>query len=167
MLVKCASLFIASLCILLEACDHSQPETSATFYTLTIGDHTAQVEVAHSDQKRTQGLMYRYSLGTNAGMLFVYPSSSKLSFWMKNTHIPLSIAFIATDGRITDILDMEVYDGRPDYLLPHYTSSEAVQYALEMQKGWFQQKQIQAGYYVKFGSELQQLLQKIGAIKEP
>lgn len=128
------------------------------YYHINIADYTAYVEVADSDAKRIQGLMYRTKLEPDSGMLFVYTHSEQLSFWMKNTHIPLSIAFITSDGNITDILDMDVYDGRPDYQLASYRSSRPVQFALEMQRGWFEQKQIHVGDRVQFSPELQQLI---------
>jgi uncharacterized protein len=85
--------------------------------------------------------MYRTALGENRGMLFIYPDERELSFWMKNTLIPLSIAYIDSEGRITDILDMKPLDDRP----PHYVSSEPVQYALEVNKGFFDKKGVKLG----------------------
>jgi uncharacterized membrane protein (UPF0127 family) len=75
--------------------------------------------------------MYRKSLDDGKGMLFVFDRDESLSFWMKNTLIPLSIAFIASDGRILEIRDME-----PESLTPVH-SSRSVRYALEVPQGWF------------------------------
>jgi uncharacterized membrane protein (UPF0127 family) len=88
-----------------------------------------------------RGLMYRTALGQDRGMLFVYEVEQHLSFWMKNTRIPLSIAFIDSTGRITDILDMKPLDDRP----PHYLSSEPVMYALEVNQGFFEERGVRVG----------------------
>jgi hypothetical protein len=74
-------------------------------------------------------------------MLFVYPDERVLSFWMKNTLIPLSIAFIASDGRIVDLQDMKPLDDDP----PHYVSAEPARYALEVNKGYFEKHGIKVG----------------------
>jgi uncharacterized membrane protein (UPF0127 family) len=95
-----------------------------------------RVEIADGPSEQERGLMYRTSLGEDRGMLFVFSSEQPRSFWMKNTKIPLSIAYIDSKGRITDILDMKPLDDEP----PHYTSSEPVQYALEVNQGFFEEK---------------------------
>jgi uncharacterized protein len=100
-----------------------------------------RVEIADDLYEQARGLMYRTALGENRGMLFVYPDERGLSFWMKNTLIPLSIAYIDSEGRITDILDMKPLDDRP----PHYVSSESVQYALEVNKGFFDKRGVKVG----------------------
>jgi uncharacterized protein len=100
-----------------------------------------QVEVADDVAEQAKGLMYRKALGEDRGMLFVYPDERKLSFWMKNTLIPLSIAYIDSEGRIVDILDMKPLDDKP----PHYTSSEPVQYALEVNQGFFEKVGVKVG----------------------
>jgi uncharacterized protein len=100
-----------------------------------------QVEVADDVNEQAKGLMYRKALGEDRGMLFVYPDERELSYWMRNTLIPLSIAYIDSDGRIVDILDMKPLDDRP----PHYVSSEPVQYALEVNQGFFEKKGVKEG----------------------
>jgi uncharacterized protein len=100
-----------------------------------------RVEVADDAAEQAKGLMYRSALGEDRGMLFVYPDERELSFWMKNTLIPLSIAYIDSEGRIVDILDMKPLDDRP----PHYVSSEPVQYALEVNKGFFEKRGVEEG----------------------
>ena len=100
-----------------------------------------KVEVADDLDEQAKGLMHRTALGEDRGMLFVYPAERDLSFWMKNTLIPLSIAYIDSEGRIVDILDMKALDDKP----PHYTSSEPVQYALEVNKGFFEKKGVKVG----------------------
>lgn len=108
------------------------------------GAAPVQVEFARTAEERTRGLMYRKNLPDGAGMLFVFERDEPLSFWMKNTFIPLSIAFIASDGRIIEIKDMRPRD------LTSVKSSRSVRYALEVPQGWFTRAGIQAGDVVKF-----------------
>jgi len=100
-----------------------------------------RVEVADNIFERARGLMYRRALGVNRGMLFVYPEEQRLSFWMKNTLIPLSIAFIDSERRIVDIQDMKPLDDEP----PSYVSADPAQYALEVNRGFFQERGVKVG----------------------
>jgi uncharacterized membrane protein (UPF0127 family) len=111
--------------------------------TLTIGTQTLTAEVATSPAQRETGLMNRFSLKPDHGMLFVFERSEPLSFWMHNTFVALSIAFIGADGRILNIEDM-----RPQTDDPHWSKGAAL-YALEMKKGWFAERGIVAGALVK------------------
>ncbi|MGZ5039331.1 MAG: DUF192 domain-containing protein [Usitatibacter sp.] len=104
-----------------------------------VGAHTLSVEVASSEPQRMQGLMFREKLGRNDGMLFVFDEPSYQSMWMKNTLIPLSVAFIDADGRILNILDME-----PQTLDTHTSAGPAV-YAIETNKGWFDENKVKPG----------------------
>ena len=118
--------------------------------TLTIhtsgGDEVeVRVEIADNFFEQTRGLMYRKELGEDRGMLFVYPQERELSYWMKNTRIPLSIAYIDSERRIVDILDMKPLDDEP----PHYVSSEPVQYALEVNQGFFEKRGVEEGNRVE------------------
>lgn len=121
----------------------AQAETSALpSIPLTIATHELHAEVAHTQQARAQGLMFRPMLPENVGMLFVFPQSAYYGMWMKNTMIPLSVAFIDEKGIILNIADMEPYT-----LTAHY-SAGPVKYALEANRGWFAHKKIQSGAYV-------------------
>ena len=100
-----------------------------------------RVEVADDIFERARGLMYRKALGVNRGMLFVYPEEQRLSFWMKNTLIPLSVAFIDSERRIIDIQDMKPLDDEP----PSYVSAEPAQYALEVNQGFFETRGVKVG----------------------
>ena len=100
-----------------------------------------RVEVADDIFEQARGLMDRTTLGVNRGMLFVYPEERELSFWMKNTLIPLSIAFIDSERRIIDIQDMEPLDDEP----PGYVSAEPAQYALEVNQGFFGERGVKVG----------------------
>jgi uncharacterized protein len=105
------------------------------------GEVRVRVEIADDDYERARGLMYRTALAENRGMLFVYGSEQKLSFWMKNTLIPLSIAFMDAEGRIVDIQDMKPLDDDP----PSYISAEPAQYALEVNQGFFEERGVEVG----------------------
>ncbi|MGZ8288701.1 MAG: DUF192 domain-containing protein [Telluria sp.] len=106
---------------------------------LTAGMHLIQAEVAQTDAQRQQGLMFREKMPTNHGMVFVFDQPTSQCMWMKNTPLPLSVAFIATDGKIVNIEDMQ-----PQTLDSH-CSTKPVKYALEMNLGWFKQKNVKPG----------------------
>jgi len=107
--------------------------------SLSINGHKIVVEVAATPEQRATGLMHRFSLRPDHGMLFVFERAEEQAFWMKNTFIPLSIAFIATDGRILNIDDMAPQDERL-----HWSKGPAL-HALEMRKGWFAERGIRPG----------------------
>ena len=115
---------------------------------IKVGPHPLKVEVAASDAELTQGLMHRTALGKDDGMLFIFGEPAYHGMWMKNTLIPLSVAFIDGDGRILNILDME-----PQTLDTHMAAGPA-RYAIETNKGWFAAKKIKAGDTVTGLAEL-------------
>src|SRR6266581_4343196 len=106
---------------------------------LVINGHRAVAELALRSETRTMGLMNRFSLQPDHGMLFVFSEPQPLAFWMKNTYVPLSIAFIGANGRILNIEDMA-----PQTEVTHPSRGLAL-YALEMKKGWFAERGIAAG----------------------
>lgn len=114
------------------------PETQ-----LRIRSHTIKAEIAQTEASRNYGLMNRASLAKDHGMLFVFDTVGRPCFWMKNTPLPLSIAFIDVQGVIVNMADM----------MPHSTNNHCpkrpVRYALEMSQGWFQEQGIEAGDHVK------------------
>ena len=107
--------------------------------TLTINGQKVFAEVVSTPQDRATGLMNRFSLQQDHGMLFVFERPEPLSFWMKNTFIPLSIAFLDASGRILNIEDMA-----PQTETTHGSKGPAL-YALEMRKGWFLERGVKAG----------------------
>ena len=108
--------------------------------TLTIGTtQKAVVEVADTPDVRATGLMNRFALQPDHGMLFVFDRPQPLAFWMKNTYIPLSIAFVDAGGNILNIEDMQPQDEST-----HWSRGQAL-YAIEMRRGWFAAKDIAAG----------------------
>ena len=124
-------LFLATLPALAEV----------TFKTTSVkvASHPLKVELAVEDAQRMQGMMFRKSMGKEEGMLFVFDEPAYHAMWMKNTLIPLSVAFIDKDGVILNILDME-----PQTLDSHMAAGPAV-YAIETNKGWFAAKKVKAG----------------------
>lgn len=110
---------------------------------LTAGMFVIDAAVAANDADREQGLMYRTSLAPNEGMLFVFNENAVHCFWMKNTLIPLSIAFMRADGTVTDIDEMQA-----ETTNNHCPKNNGV-YALEMSKGWFTSKGIKPGMKIQ------------------
>ncbi len=117
----------------------AQAATSLPTTTLSIGGHKIIAEIATRPDQRATGLMNRFSLQPDHGMLFVFERSEPLAFWMKNTYIPLSIAFIDERGRIVNIEDMA-----PQTEVSHWSTAPA-RYALEMRKAWFAERGIRPG----------------------
>ena len=106
---------------------------------LTAGMHRIDAQVAGTPEQRQTGLMLRKDMPQHEGMIFVFDQPTEQCFWMKNTLLPLSAAFIADDGTIVNIEDM-----KPQTLDAH-CSTKPVRYVLEMNKGWFAKKGIKAG----------------------
>jgi len=98
---------------------------------LTVDGHRITVELARRPDEQSRGLMFRQSLSPDHGMLFVFPRDDVQAFWMRNTTIPLSIAYADGHGKIVRIADLEPLDERP------VTSIAPARYALEMNRGWF------------------------------
>jgi uncharacterized membrane protein (UPF0127 family) len=118
-----------------HACPFDLPTT-----TIVIKGHKLTVEWAVTPEERSCGLSNRFSLDENKGMLFVYKSTRPLSFWMKDTHVLLSIAFLDKDGRIINIETMT-----PNQTQIKYRSVRPALYALETNRGWFQSHGIGIG----------------------
>jgi len=115
--------------------EKNTPET----VELRVGKDVYTVEVARTPEERQKGLMNRETLGEFRGMLFVFDRDQQLSFWMKNTLIPLSIAYLSKDGTIREIYDMEPQSTRP------VKSRYSVRYALELPQGAFERSGVSAG----------------------
>ncbi|PID27410.1 MAG: hypothetical protein CR982_05555 [Candidatus Cloacimonadota bacterium] len=111
---------------------------------LTINGKEIHIEIADNNYKRARGLMELDSLPKNSGMLFIFEKTDYLNFWMKDTYIPLSIAFIDREGIIVDIRDMEPLS------LDEVISSKPAIYALEMKRGWFEENDVLVGDKLEF-----------------
>lgn len=130
--------FLAAAALAFVALGASADTTFRTAQ-LKVGNHPLKVEVAANEPERMQGLMYRETLGKDDGMLFIFDELGYHSMWMKNTPLPLSVAFVDDDGKILNILDM-----KPHTLDSHMAAGPA-RYAIETNKGWFAAKKIKAG----------------------
>ncbi|MCJ7640950.1 MAG: DUF192 domain-containing protein, partial [Desulfobacterales bacterium] len=131
----------ALVLILLASLAHSQGLLKIPVY---LKNREVWVEVPKTPQERAQGLMGRRHLGENEGMLFIFETEDYHSFWMKNTLIPLSIAFIDREGKVVRIVDMEPLS------LESHPPPRPILYALEMKKGWFSTNGIRVGDVLRF-----------------
>ncbi len=110
-----------------------------------------KVEVAQSFSDRSRGLMHRTELAENSGMLFVFGAPQKLSFWMKNTYIPLSIAYIDQKKVIKEIHQMKAQSlMEREQTVESYPSQCRCQYALEVNQGWFKKHKVKVGDTIQF-----------------
>jgi uncharacterized membrane protein (UPF0127 family) len=111
---------------------------------LRLKDQTLQVELALTPAEQQQGLMFRKSMEPNHGMLFVFHEEQTLGFWMRNTYLPLSIAYLNAERKIVDIQDMQPLSEQI------HRSSQPAKYALEVNQGWFSTQQITLGTLAEF-----------------
>ncbi len=132
---------IVILLLLWISVAHSQNLSKIPLY---IKNKEIWVEVAKVPEERAYGLMGRRHLGRDEGMLFIFEKEDYHGFWMKDTLIPLSIAFINKEGRIMGITDME------PLTLESHNPPQPILYALEMKKGWFSANNIKAGDKIRF-----------------
>jgi uncharacterized membrane protein (UPF0127 family) len=128
---------LAALALAAAALAHA--EAPLPVRQVKVAGHALRVEVAATIEQRMKGLMFREKLGANDGMLFVFDEPGYHAMWMKNTPLPLSVAFVDGAGAILNILDME-----PHTLDQHAAAGPAV-YAIETNKGWFARRGIKAG----------------------
>jgi uncharacterized membrane protein (UPF0127 family) len=135
---------VLALLLLIPCC-----RNNADVIQVKVGEHTLTAEVARTPEQRRQGLMNRKTLGKDRAMLFVFEKDQKLSFWMKDTSIPLSIAYIAKDGTIKEIHRMRPYSEKA------VKSDHYVRYALEVNQGWFEKRGVEPGERVEFPEGLQ------------
>jgi len=115
------------------------PQLHLPRVVLTAGMHRIDAQVAQTPEERQIGLMHRQNMPGHEGMLFVFEQPATQCFWMKNTLLPLTAAFVADDGGIVNLVDMQ-----PQTLQSH-CSTKPVRYVLEMNQGWFKQRGIKAG----------------------
>jgi len=124
-------------------------------HIITIRGASLEVEVANTDHLRKAGLMGRSYLDMDKGMLFIFPKEDVQAFWMKNTLIPLSIAFVKANRKIVQISKMapDKWDGK----LANTISKEKVKYALEVNQGWFENNGIKEGNTLHFSHSIKKL----------
>lgn len=121
------------------ACAAQEPQTNLPRVRLSAGMHQIDAQVAQTPDQRATGLMHRKEMPQHEGMLFVFEQPSVQCFWMKNTLLPLSTAFVADDGTVVNVADMQPLS------LDSHCSARPVRYVLEMNQGWFAKKGIKPG----------------------
>lgn len=122
-----------------------EPQTQLARTQLSIGLYQIDAQVAQTHEQRAVGLMFRKEMPQSEGMLFVFEAASQQCFWMKNTLMPLTAAFVADDGVIVSLANME-----PQSLESH-CSAKPVRFVLEMNQGWFAKKGIKVGSKISGG----------------
>lgn len=125
---------------------HNDPQMNLPRVKISAGMYLIDTQIARTNEQRQIGLMHRPSMPQAEGMLFVFDEPATQCFWMKNTLLPLTAAFVADDGRIVNLADM-----KPQTTDSH-CSTEPVRFVLEMNQGWFDKKGLKAG--VKLGASL-------------
>jgi uncharacterized membrane protein (UPF0127 family) len=138
-----------ALAILVCVCGFVACEKKLSTIELSINNKKFTVEVARTKEEMSIGLMYRKSMGDYEGMIFVYTDYVRNAFWMKNTEIPLSIAFITRQGKIVDIKDMKPFSESPVSPLLSYV------YALELNQGAFEKAGVKAGDTIQIPAAIQ------------
>ena len=131
--------WLAAAALLMAGAAAAQQAQNLPTVRLGAGIHNIQAQIAQTPEQRATGLMYRTAMGTNEGMLFVFESPATQCFWMKNTLVPLSTAFLADNGTVINIEDM-----KPQTLDSH-CSKQPVRFVLEMNQGWFAKRGIKPG----------------------
>ena len=129
--------FFLLWCVLSFAQD--QPQTQLARIKLQLGMYQIDTQVAQTSDQRSIGLMFRSDMPAHEGMLFVFEQPSIQCFWMKNTLLPLTAAFVADDGTIVNLADMKPQS------TDSYCSLKPVRFVLEMHQGWFAKKGFKAG----------------------
>ena len=133
------ALLLAGLAAAGAAATAQQPQTDLPRVELSAGMHKIEAQVARTPEQTATGLMWRTQMPQHEGMLFVFPQAYPQCFWMKNTLIPLSAAFIEDDGTIVNIADMQ------PRALDSHCSAKPVRFVLEMNQGWFAKRGIKPG----------------------
>lgn len=137
-------IFTAGLLALLATCGNlgyaqDAPQMNLPRTKITAGMYVIDSQVAATPQQRSTGLMFRKQMPQSEGMLFIFEQPSEQCFWMKNTPLPLTAAFVADDGTIVNLADMK------PLTTESHCSEKPVRYVLEMNQGWFAKKGIKAG----------------------
>lgn len=137
--LRCAAGLVIALAVNLASAQ-TGPQMQLPRTKLSAGMHMLDVQLAQTPEQRQIGLMFRKEMPQHEGMLFVFEQPATQCFWMRNTLIPLTAAFVADDGTIVNLADMKPQSD------DSHCSTKPVRYVLEMNAGWFAKKQIKAGY---------------------
>ena len=128
----------------------SQPAPQFDKKSARLGSVSLVIEIAKTEEQRAHGLMYRKFLPENYGMLFIFDREQPLSFWMKNTYLPLSIGFFDKNKVLIEMQDMTPVKEGSDQKPSSYYSRKPAQYALEVNQGWFKKNKIKIGEKLHF-----------------
>jgi uncharacterized membrane protein (UPF0127 family) len=123
-----------------EAAKNAGPKTVDDRFPIKIGDRVVQLQIAALPAEMEKGLMFRQAMGADEGMLFVFPRSQQMGFWMRNTTLPLDIGYIEAAGELKEIYPMYPLDERS---VP--SRSRLIQYCLEMNQGWYKKNDVKPG----------------------
>ncbi|SDY37266.1 hypothetical protein SAMN05518669_111206 [Variovorax sp. YR634] len=146
MFQRLAALLLASASFMMPVHAQQQPQTDLPRTQLSVGLYKIDAQIAQTPLQREIGLMFRKEMPQAEGMIFVFEQPATQCFWMRNTILPLTAAFVADDGRIVNLVDMQPMTENS------HCSLEPVRYVLEMNQGWFAKKNIKKG--AKLGGEL-------------
>jgi uncharacterized membrane protein (UPF0127 family) len=146
MFQRLAALLLASASFMTPAHAQQQPQTDLPRTQLSVGLYKIDAQIAQTPLQREIGLTFRKEMPQAEGMIFVFEQPATQCFWMRNTILPLTAAFVADDGRIVNLVDMQPMTENS------HCSLEPVRYVLEMNQGWFVKKNIKKG--AKLGGEL-------------
>ncbi len=138
---RCLATLLLAASTLAAGQDGPQPRLQTI--SLTAGMHVIKAELAVSPTEQATGMMFRREMPGNEGMLFVNDDAATRCFWMRNTLVPLTIAFIADDGTIVNLADMAPQSDES------HCSAQPVRYALEMSRGWFAKRGLKAGFKLR------------------
>ena len=120
------------------------------YFSLSIENNDIFAQIAVTPEELSQGLMFRNNLDKNHGMLFAFDYPKRMSFWMKNVPIPLDIGYFDSNGRLIEINSLYPYDEKPVF-----SKSHTIQYALEMNNGWYHRNEIKTGSYMDLEKALE------------
>jgi uncharacterized membrane protein (UPF0127 family) len=146
-MLRLRRVLLALVCSLLTSAvwPQGEPQNLAAV-TLKVGMHNIRAQLAITPQQRQIGLMHRREMPSHEGMLFVFDAPAQQCFWMRNTLLPLTIAFLADDGTVVNLADMKPQSDES------HCSAEPVRYALEMNQGWFAKRGVKPG--TRIGGEV-------------
>jgi len=139
-------LIFFSLFVLLLGCNRQDSSYIITslgpdhYFDIAIGDKLIRLQLAIEAEELSHGLMYRKNMSENQGMIFLYTKPQKMSFWMRNTSLPLDVGFISSDGVLQEFYPLYPYDETTVV-----SQSDELQYALELNQGWFQKNNVTRG----------------------
>ena len=153
-------LLLACVCALLVACprpasapkaatstdptESGQPQPKLPTLKLWLGAHELVTEIARTPVEHQVGMMWRTNMAEMEGMIFIFDAPDRRSFWMRNTLVPLDIAYIAPDGTL-----LEVHAAQPRNETPLPSDSDRVQFVLETRQGWFQRNNVKPGMLIR------------------